>query len=129
MLYILYIINKFFFLAPATPSCGGGLFPCDGSRCIPASKRCNQHKDCYDGTDEEYCDNSTLSIQVSIFTYLFKFIYICYNYLMIKNTFVNLIFIMSDNICLFDNIFFENLFLSFLPKLLTHFNVLRLKVG
>jgi len=129
MLYILYIINKSFFLAPATPSCGGGLFPCDGSRCIPASKRCNQHKDCYDGTDEEYCDNSTLSIQVSIFTYLFKFIYICHNYLMIKNTFVNLIFIMSDNICLFDNIFLENLFLSFLPKLLIHFNVLRSKVG
>lgn len=45
-----------------------GLFPCDGSRCIPASKRCNKHNDCYDGTDEEYCDasNNTLPIQVSI---------------------------------------------------------------
>lgn len=57
-----------YYLAPGTPSCGVGLFPCDGSRCIPASRRCDKHRDCYDGTDEEYCDtmNHTLSIQVSI---------------------------------------------------------------
>lgn len=64
-------------LAPATPSCGIGLFPCDGSRCIPASQQCNQHKDCYDGSDEEYCDtmNNTLSIQVSFYIYRNNFSY------------------------------------------------------
>lgn len=73
----IHFLKKTNYLAPGTPSCGVGLFPCDGSRCIPASKRCNQHKDCYDGTDEEYCDtiNNTLSIQVSINIYLIKVIF------------------------------------------------------
>lgn len=70
----IFIKKKTYCVAPGTPSCGVGLFPCDGSRCIPASRRCNQHKDCYDGTDEENCDtmNNTLSIQVSFNIDLFQ---------------------------------------------------------
>lgn len=44
------------FTAPATPSCEPGLFPCDGSRCVPLALVCDGHKTCYDGTDEVNCD-------------------------------------------------------------------------
>lgn len=64
----IYIFNILNYLAPGTPSCGIGLFPCDGSKCIAGSKRCNLHIDCFDGTDEEYCDiyNSSFVLQVCI---------------------------------------------------------------
>lgn len=91
----IFIKKKTNCIAPGTPSCGVGLFPCDGSRCIPSSRRCNKHKDCYDGTDEEYCDtiNNTLSIQVSTNNYLFQFIFyfvtICFTFSFFYILYVN----------------------------------------
>ncbi|KAK9512535.1 hypothetical protein O3M35_000936 [Rhynocoris fuscipes] len=44
---------------PADPSCRIGFFSCDGSRCHPLSRICDGHVDCYDGTDESNCTDSS----------------------------------------------------------------------
>ena len=34
----------------------GKEFTCDSGQCIPLSKRCNQIRECIDGSDEEHCN-------------------------------------------------------------------------
>jgi low density lipoprotein-related protein 2 len=37
-------------------TCVGNDFKCDGNKCIPDYKLCNNVTDCKDGTDEKWCD-------------------------------------------------------------------------
>lgn len=42
--------------ATVSPSCQSGKFSCDsGAKCLPPHKRCNNHYDCIDMTDEMNC--------------------------------------------------------------------------
>lgn len=51
--FILTILNS----VPMTmASCSSSQFECaDGTKCIPMSWKCDDHKDCTDGSDEKYC--------------------------------------------------------------------------
>ena len=42
----------------ATVDCPRGMFRCDGSLCLPLLQYCNNHVDCYDGTDELNCKSN-----------------------------------------------------------------------
>lgn len=46
-------------LAAFPIDCDSNEFSCDGSRCIPESKRCDGNNDCEDGTDESYCSETS----------------------------------------------------------------------
>jgi len=39
--------------------CPDGEFQCDGTRCIPKSKKCDKENDCSDQTDEQNCPRMT----------------------------------------------------------------------
>lgn len=38
--------------------CAAGEFSCDIERCIPLSERCDNKRDCTDGTDELQCPST-----------------------------------------------------------------------
>ena len=54
-------------------TCGIGYFKCDDSSCILSAYRCDQENDCFDGTDENYCElahtlnhNSSISDRITL---------------------------------------------------------------
>lgn len=50
-------------IKPSDPPCNIGTFLCD-DRCMPLSKLCNGKVDCYDGTDEENCNQTKRVYQI-----------------------------------------------------------------
>jgi len=59
---VVMILEMVFFAAPSTTSCPPGYFQCDLNECFPLAKKCDQHQDCYDGSDESSCDNTTAKV-------------------------------------------------------------------
>lgn len=41
---------------------------CDGSRCVPLTKRCDGVVDCDDRTDESYCDSKYI-LMIELFNF------------------------------------------------------------
>jgi len=59
---VVMILEMIFFAAPSTTSCTLGYFQCDVNECFPLAKMCDNHQDCYDGSDESNCNNSTTKV-------------------------------------------------------------------
>jgi hypothetical protein len=59
---VVMILEMVFFADPSTANCTPGYFQCDLNECLPLAKKCDKHQDCYDGSDESDCDNSTSKV-------------------------------------------------------------------
>jgi len=56
---VVMILKMVFFAAPSTTSCPPGYFQCDVNECFPLARKCDQHQDCYDLSDESNCNNGS----------------------------------------------------------------------
>ena len=66
---ILKLVRKYRFvkdghpeLSPALSSCHVDEFQCSNGRCISEHRRCDNHRDCEDGSDEKQCGKAGMTI-------------------------------------------------------------------
>lgn len=63
-------LRKMIFFAAAPVPCNYGNFTCDSNICLPLYMKCDDKYQCYDQSDEQFCDLNNKTYQVNITTKL-----------------------------------------------------------